>query len=141
MNKIKILFLSMIPVLGLGQPISKCDLNAIKLAYLNADNLSEKVCLDFILSIDTVCKNDVEFGEFSNETIFKILDKSPLVLLKTMDNFKSKINTQLILLMIQDPIQDGFDLIGIKKKIQGLDLKTDCKDEVIKSIDIAIDKR
>ena len=48
--------------------------------------------------------------------LFKILENSPLILIKTIDDNKSSIHLDIIYNMIQNPLDDGFDLKALRLK-------------------------
>jgi hypothetical protein len=130
----------LLPLLGFAQSDIKCNIDFAAVANQNADKLSEKMCLDFLLTIDSICDNNVEFSELSNGTLFKILDLNPVILINTMEKYRTIIDSHLIISMFQDPIDDSIDLKGIEKKLLELDSKSEYKSKIIKSISIAINK-
>ena len=130
----------MLSLCGYTQSKYKCNGNLVRIADQNADNLTEDICLDFLLTIDTICKNNAEFGQYSNETLFKLLESNPLMLIRTHDKNKSKIDSNLILYMIKTPIHDGFDLIGISKRIQELECESGFKEDILMALNYAISK-
>ena len=138
MNKIIFIFIVLIPLKGLAQVEYKCNQDLCLIANQNADNLTEKICLDFLMTIDSTCENDVEFSEFSNGTLYKLLEKNPLLVITTIDKYKKTIHLDLIFSMIQDPIDDSIDLIRIKSKIEKLNYQSINKLKIIKYIEIAI---
>ena len=130
----------MIPFKGFSQSGDICNLNAVKAVNQHINKLSDRMCLEFLMAINTNCTNNVEFQEYSNETIFNILAKNPLILCKTIDKHKSKINNELVFRMVSDPISDQIDLIMIKNEIKKLKYSGKSKQELIKSIDEAVAK-
>ena len=140
MLKAFFILLSLVPIFVFAQPDIKCNLEIAKIANQNAANLTEDECLGFLLTIDPICENNVEFDEFSNGSLFKILDKNPLILIKTIDKNVSSIHLEIIYNMLQNPLHDGFDLKGIKAKILKLEYQSSLKADIIKYLDIAIAK-
>jgi hypothetical protein len=140
MIKAFVLIFSLNPLFGFSQPDKKCNIELITIAYQNATKLTESECLGFLLTIDPVCENNVEFGEFSNEALFKILENSPLVLIKTIELNKSSIHLEIIYDMIQNPLHDRIDLNCIRIKILELNYTSSVISDIIKNLDIAIAK-
>jgi hypothetical protein len=140
-HMIKSLFLvfSLIPLFGYAQQ-DKCNIELVLLADQNAEKLSEKDCLGFLLTIDPICENNAEFGEFSNGSLFKILENSPLILIKTIEINRADIHLEIIYDMIQNPIDDLIDLVTIKTKILELNYESSIKSDIIKNLNIAIAK-
>jgi len=125
---------------GYNQSNHKCNGNLVRIANLNADNLTEDICLDFLLTIDTICESNAEFGQYSNETLFKLLESNPLILIITHDKNKSQIDSNLLLSMIKTPVHDGFDLIGIRKRIQELECESGFREDILMALNYAIAK-
>jgi len=55
-----------------------------------------------VCTFDTSCKNNVEYSEWSNELLFKVLEKSPTLLFEVMS--AGQVNTDLILNEIKSPL-------------------------------------
>ena len=140
MIKALVLIFSLIPLFAFSQPDNKCNIELVRIAYQNAAKLTESECLGFLITIDPICENNVEFGEFSNKSLFKILENSPLVLIKTIELNKTSIHLEIIYDMIQNSLDDGIDLKSIRTKILELNYISTVKSDIIKNLDIAIAK-
>lgn len=82
----------------------KCDIEKLKTISEYLDGLTFKIVSDFVCTFDTSCKNNVEFSEWSNELLFKVLDKSPTLLFEVVSS--GQVNTDLILDEIKSPLLD-----------------------------------
>ena len=140
MTKFLFFIFSLSPLFGFSQPDNKCNIELVRIANQNAAKISVNECLGFLMTIDPICENNVEFDEFSNGSLFKILENSPLILIKTIDDNKSSVHLDIIYNMLQNPLHDGFDLKGIKAKILELKYQSSVKTDIIKNLDIAIAK-
>src|SRR5687768_7465593 len=79
-----------------GQDIKRCDIAVLGQIDRNIENLKEKEIKDFLLTFDTSCNNNVEYSEFSNELLFKILDKHTLTILTVLESKEKNLKTDKI---------------------------------------------
>jgi len=98
----------------------KCNLEIIRELRINKDNISEKLIQNFLLSIDESCKNNAEFSQASNWTLFWLADIKTESFLETLKKNQDKLAMDWIVYQFRQPINDGIDLEGIYKKIQSL---------------------
>jgi TRAP-type uncharacterized transport system substrate-binding protein len=140
MIKVSFIVLIWFPIMLHAQTNSPCNIKAVEIANQNVTKLTENECLGFLKSIDIVCKNNVEYSEFSNGTLFKILETNPLILIKTIEINKTDLHLDLIYAMIEDPIDDGFKLQNIKNKLLEMTYESSIKENIIKCLDKAIMK-
>ncbi|MCI1267826.1 MAG: hypothetical protein LKG19_14720 [Saprospiraceae bacterium] len=94
----------------------KCDIEKLKTVNEHLDSLTFKIVFDFVCTFDTSCKNNIEYSEWSNELLFKILDKSPTLLIEVLSAEKG--NTELILNEIKSPLLD-INLQNLYDKVKG----------------------
>ena len=66
--------------------ISKCDLTIVLETSNKINNLSEDLILRFLQTFGKECKNNVEFSEFSNEVLFKVIQGYPELFYKIIKN-------------------------------------------------------
>jgi len=133
-----LIILSIIPMLGITQTDNSCDLELIKQVDSQITSLSDQLCLQFLKSIDSICLNNVEYQEYSNEIFFKVLESNPLIILRTIDKHRKEINIGMIYDLTREPIHDQVDLQKIKTSIEGLRYLGKAKKEILKSLDNAI---
>jgi Na+/phosphate symporter len=112
-----------------------CDVNNVLKAHMNLENLSEEIVKDFLLTFDESCQNNVEYSEFSKETLYEILNKDPLILILSMDKFNSRINEDYIYYRLQ---RSKFKWDDILTQINSLDVESKSKDQIIKALEISI---
>lgn len=123
-----------------GQEPDSLKCNVAVLAKINAqiDNISEKLMLNFLQTFGQECKNNVEFSEFGNETLFKVIQNQPEHFCTTLDKYQSKINLEIILLEIENPINDLIGLNQTKKIISDIKMNNELKLKLINSFEQAI---
>lgn len=81
-----------------------CDIEKLKTVSEHLDGLTFKIVSDFVCTFDTSCRNNVEFFEWSNELLFKVLDKSPTLLFEVIA--AGQMNKDLIVNEIKSPLLD-----------------------------------
>jgi len=74
-------------------------------------------------TIDPNCSNDAEFSAFSNEILFKVLEKRPKLFFIELDRIKNEVNYEYILNQLENPIHDGIEISKILRNIQKTELK------------------
>ena len=104
-------------MIGFGQ---KCDIETIKNLRIHKDSLTNNLITDFLFSIDKTCSNNVEWSEASNWTLFWLADIDTERFIHLIKTNQDKIDTQFVIAEFKQPINDGIDLVGIHKKIGGL---------------------
>jgi hypothetical protein len=121
-----------------GQEIKKCDLAS--LAGKEIGQLTQSDILDFLLTFDKECRNNVEYSEVSNELLFTILDKQTELILLTLKKYEKSISSDLIIEELTTPINDSFDLKQLIKKVAKTSADNDLKRKVIDNLKIADSK-
>lgn len=82
----------------------KCDIEKLKTVSEHLNSLTFEIVNDFVCTFDTACKNNVEFSEWSNELLFKVLDRSPSLLFEILSD--GQVNTDFMLNEIKNPLLD-----------------------------------
>ncbi len=85
MKNLFIILILLVPIISKSQSEIKCDINKISEVKKNLGNLNEEIVKDFLLTFDKTCKNNIEYSEFSRETLYELLNQNPLILIETMD--------------------------------------------------------
>ncbi len=114
--------------------ITKCDLETIKNLRIHKDSLTEKLMTDFLFSIDKSCQNNVEWSEASNWTLFWLAEIETEKFIDLLKTNLTELDIQLIINEFKQPVNDGIDLIGIYKKIEKLNDKSDLVIKLLDSI-------
>ena len=106
----------------------------------NLENISEDLMFRFLQTFGSECKNNVEFSEFSNETLFKVIQKQPELFGETLDKNKSDIEFDSILFELENPLHDLIDLDLTKERISELEINKETKEKLLKALDKTIDE-
>ena len=121
-------------------PDNKCNLNILLTVRENLENLNSSLVDSLFYTIDKACENNVEFGEFSNELLFMVLEKEPELFVTELDKLINEIDTSYIFFDLRNPLHDLIDLKLIKSKLESVKIENEAKRKIVESIDIAIGK-
>jgi hypothetical protein len=114
----------------------KCNISIVLETFQCMGNVSGDLTLRFLKTFGENCKNNVEYSEFSNEVLFKLLQSQPEQFCKVIENHKDSIDFSYVIQEIENPLHDLIDL-G-KTKIRIVELLND-KELKIK-FEMALDK-
>ncbi len=141
-----ILFISIF-VIYVNIGFSQCDTKKVLTIVENMENLNEKQVNEFLNQFHEDCIDNVEFGEFSNETLFELTGKNPELLIKLLEQRKDKGNYKLIMKEFNSPIHDGFDFQAIYDTVNDIENDSETKNIILeklisagKSIGVEIEK-
>jgi hypothetical protein len=118
----------------------KCNYSCWPIINDSINKLPEKQILSFLKTLGTICQNNIEFSEYSNEVLFKILKIAPSSTIKTIENHETELEISVILKEIENPIHDGLDLQNILRLIKVVKPESKIKSRIIESIKLAIKK-
>ena len=93
----------------------------------------------FLFTFGKECINNAEYSQYSNEVLFKIMDYQTAELLEGLT--EKDIELEYILKVIEQPIHDGIDVNDLHKKVSELEFENDIKYSVLKSLQLAIDRK
>ncbi len=117
---------------------NKCDIEKVKTVHDNFDNLTFKMVNDFLCTFDNSCETNIEYSQWSNEILYKVLDKEPELTIKVLDQSQLD-NIEILLDEIESPIHD-FDYQKIYEKVLEVKTEKDFKQKVLKSIELAAER-
>jgi hypothetical protein len=127
-------------ILGTDFQCEKCDIEKVRIAYENLDNLTTEIVGEFLCTFDTKCNVNVEFSQWSNETLFRVLESSPDTFFESLKHYK--VDREQIIREIAEPIEE-FDLQTIYTKIKQTQVPADTdtfKTRILNSLTLAVDK-
>ena len=116
----------------------KCDLDKVKIVNEHIDSLTFKMVSDFLCTFDDSCINNVEYSEWSNETLFKVINKAPTLFFKVIE--KGQVDNNLLLKEIESPINDLIDLQGTYDKLNSTTVSPDIKSKYLNAVIKAAEK-
>ena len=116
-----------------------CSIEILKQTYDHMDSLYSGEILQFILTFDSICKNNAEYSEWSNELLFEVANKYPSKLLEQIDR-NSEVDLDYILNEFSTPIHDGIYLNKTLEKMKSVPIRENsAKMKVINAINRAIE--
>ncbi len=68
-------FFVLLSQVGLSQDCEKCNTEKLIDLSENINDLNLRIVKEFICTFDTVCNTNIEFSEWSNELLFKLVEK------------------------------------------------------------------
>ncbi|WP_319481653.1 hypothetical protein [uncultured Draconibacterium sp.] len=119
---------------GIENDSLKCNISVVREVYQNQDNVSKKLMLEFLKTFGKDCKNNVEFSEFSNETLYKVIQKNSDVFSKTLEDNLNQIDFNEIIFNLKNPLNDLIDLDLTIIKIADTKIDKSIKDKLIIAI-------
>ena len=120
-----------------SSPCDKCDIEKVKAANEHLDSLTFQIVNDFLCTFDSICNNNIEYSEWSNEMLFKVLEKSPTIFFKVIAT--GQVDSKLLLREIESPIHN-FDFQKIHNKIKAASGSTNIKSKYLNALIAAADK-
>lgn len=115
----------------------KCNFKTIEDLKANQSSLPSGLILEFLMAMDSLCRNNAEWSEASNETLFWLADIHTKNFIDCLKVNQSKINIGLILEEFKQPIHDNIDLKGIYSKLQGLNDNDKIVKDILTSLKLA----
>jgi len=91
-----------------------CSIEIVKETDINLRNLTKKQIEYFLCTIKSECINNVEFQEYSNNILFKVIEAYPSDFVKVFSTSKI-IDKNILLLQISNPIKDYNTPVLIQK--------------------------
>ena len=116
-----------------SQDCKKCEVEPLQVLSNNIDSLTFEVVEDFICTLDSTCSNNIEYSEWSNELIFKIIIKDINLLQKVLYQLGYNY-VELVAKEIESPVAevDYKQIFSIIKNSKGAkDMKAEHKMSII----------
>jgi hypothetical protein len=115
----------------------KCDIGKLKTVSEHLNGLTFKIVSDFLCTFDTSCSSNIEYSEWSNELLFKVLDKSPTLLFEVFAT--GQVNKDVIVNEIKSPLLD-INLQNLYDKVKVAAGVTAIRTEFLNAIITAAEK-
>ena len=106
---------------------------------LNLDSLDKKEIEIFLQVITPKLRSNVEHSQWSNELLFKVLQKYPSEVLSILDSYSSRIDMKYILEELRNPIHDLIPLDEVLRVVKVSD-SSSRTDDVVKALEYAKSK-
>jgi hypothetical protein len=114
---------------------TKCQSEPLLALHENLNQLDEPIVLEFLKTFSVICEANVEFGEWSNELLFKALSRNPAIVITVLSNNTSQLDTTSIFKELESPLHDLIPIDSIITKIQSLSIETRMKNSVLKKLE------
>lgn len=125
---------------GQGTDSLKCNVKVVLEMNESINSASDKLVLRFLKTFGEECKNNVEYSEFSNETLYKLIQNQPKLFCEVLEEHRNEIELNEILEELENPLHDLIDLDKTKEGIKDSKLNQDLKTKLIEAINKAIEK-
>jgi len=103
-----------------------CNIKYLTELDKNLNNATNENIKNFLLTFDKSCSSNVEYSEYSNELLFKVLFHYPKKTIQIIDN-NAEIKTNLIVNQLNSPVNDLINIdsliVKLKKQNNKLALK------------------
>jgi hypothetical protein len=120
------------------KPCSKCDIEKVKIVNEHLDSLSIQIVSDFLCTFDSSCAGNVEYSEWSNETLFKVMQKAPTLFFQVIE--REFVSSNLLFKEIRSPINDGIDLQLTYDRLKTAKAKVETKAKYFEALKVAAKK-
>lgn len=118
----------------------KCNFTTIDNLKANQNSLSSGLILEFLIAMDSSCRNNAEWSEASNETLFWLAGNHTRIFIQCLKINQSKIDIGILLEEFKQPIHDNIDLKGIYSKLQSLNDNDKIVKDILASLGLALNK-
>ncbi len=118
----------------------KCNISIVLQMDDNIDKAPDELVAKFLKTFGQDCKNNAEYSEFSNEVLFRLLQRQPSKFCFALDSYKESIDIDYIIQEIENPLLDLIDLEKTKERIVESLNDMELKVKLQKALDIAIEK-
>ncbi|MCK3684228.1 hypothetical protein [Maribellus sp. YY47] len=106
----------------------------------NIENCNDELIVKFLQSFGRECKNNVEYSEFSNEVLFKLLQSQPEQFSKVLTKHKDSIDFDYLIQEIENPLLDLVDLENIQERVVKSINDKELKNKLNTALNKAIEK-
>lgn len=110
----------------------RCNIDIVREVDENMDSLSNNEIYLFLFSFDTSCANNVEYSEYSNEVLFRLLSRYPKQVAKNI--IKDSINEKIILHELSSPVNDGINLKKVIESVENAKIDENVKKKFLNAL-------
>jgi hypothetical protein len=116
----------------------KCNIQVILSTHQEIEELTELQMTQFLKTFGEECKNNVEFSEFSNETLFNVVQSNPELFCISIEKNQNDIDIERVLDELKRPLHDLINLKLTKEIVEKTKFDTKLKQRIIESLNYAI---
>ncbi|HOY95170.1 MAG TPA: hypothetical protein PK509_05500 [Catalimonadaceae bacterium] len=99
-----VLILGFMPFLFVKSQCLHCDVDKVKMVNENLRHLTIQQIRDFLCAFDSSCKSNAEYSEWSNEVLFKVLEKAPSLFFQVIA--EGNVDVKILIGEIENPFPD-----------------------------------
>ncbi len=115
----------------------KCDGQKVHVVSQSMDDLNYQLIYDLLCTFDESCSKNVEYSEFSNEVLYKVLSKHPKAIVELISD-SPELDSECIYKQISFPLLD-YDYSAIINSLEEIEGDEKVKILIINSLQKAID--
>lgn len=115
----------------------KCDDSVLSQINANMNKLTSSEIRMFLAAFDVSCKNNVEFSEFSNELLFRALEKHTKKVLLVLEKQYPEIQLKTILNVLEYPLVDTINLNDLIQKIEKVKASEQLKAQITNALQVS----
>ena len=115
----------------------KCDGQKVLAVSQSMDDLNYQLIYDLLCTFDESCSKNVEYSEFSNEVLYKVLSKHPKAIVELISD-SPELDSEYIYKQISFPLLD-YDYSAIINSLEEIEGNEKVKTLIIKSLQKAIE--
>lgn len=115
----------------------KCDDSVLSQINANMNKLTSSEIRMFLAAFDVSCKNNVEFSEFSNELLFRALEKHTKKVLLVLEKQYPEIQLKTILNVLEYPLVDTINLNDLIQKIEKVKASEQLKTQITNALQVS----
>ncbi len=116
-------------------PAAPCDIQVVADTDSLIDALPEGQVLKFLSTFQKDCNSNVEFSEYGNEVLFKLIQKHPDQVMEVLET-TPKLDLPYILKHLRNPLLD-FDLAALTQRIMLIPGNGKVKGQVLDALEKA----
>ncbi|WP_163325824.1 hypothetical protein [Draconibacterium mangrovi] len=118
----------------------KCNISIVLEMEDSIETATGELTVRFLKTFGQECRNNAEFSEIGNETLFKVIQKQPNLFCETLEKYESEVDLNSILLEIESPVIDLINLDLTKEQVSQTKINQDLKKRLLNALDKAIEK-
>lgn len=113
----------------------KCDIDKVATADQNITTLSKKILTEFLCTFDSICENNIEYSQWSNEVLYKVIEENPELFFSVLIENKA-ISINALIEELQGPLLD-YEFQEIYDKVHAAKAPQNLKTKFLSAIETA----
>lgn len=115
---------------------NRCDIEIVKQTVSNLQKLKYSDIYQFLYTFSKDCSKNVEYSEYSNEVLFKVLENYPKQFIACM-NKEKELESEYIYSELSTPLLD-IDGKAIHEKVKSVSGDNHAKERILKALRKAV---